>query len=86
MAIDRVGRARRRQALRDAEHAHSYAPERATVGVSALGVEGLFNPGARHQLEQLAHHAVVKEDDRESGGGGPLDLDGEVVRIKLQGS
>ncbi|TWF94989.1 hypothetical protein [Saccharopolyspora dendranthemae] len=84
MAIDRVGRARRRQALRDSER--SRPPERATVGASALGVEGLFNPGARHQLEQLAHHAVVKEDDRESGGRGSLDLDGQIVRIKLRGS
>ncbi|GAA4620824.1 hypothetical protein [Saccharopolyspora hordei] len=76
MAIDRAGRARRRQERRAAAQ-----PEREArpSGSAVLGVEGLFNAGARHQLEHLAWVEVVKEDERESGG--PLDLDSDVVRL-----
>ncbi|MCI2417072.1 hypothetical protein MOQ72_06520 [Saccharopolyspora sp. K220] len=81
MAIDRAGRAKRRQALRAAEPTaaqRSAEPGRG-AGV-ALGVEGLFSAGARHQLEHLAWVEVVKEDDREAGG--PLDLDSDVVHLE----
>ncbi|MGP4015260.1 hypothetical protein [Saccharopolyspora sp. 5N708] len=81
MAIDRAGRAKRRQELRAAPP--SAAPGSAEPGGSAavaLGIEGLFSAGARHQLEQLAWVEVVKEDDREAGG--PLDLDSDVVHLE----
>lgn len=77
MAIDRTGRARRRWERRAAEYAR---PEPLRSGEVALGVEGLFSAGAKHQLDQLAHVEVVKEDDRESDGG-PLDFDSETLRL-----
>ena len=81
MAIDRAGRAKRRDELRAA------APEPATERVPSvtLEVEALFTGSVKHQLEHLAWVSVAKEDERESGAG-PLDLDSDVVRIKRQGS
>lgn len=57
---------------------------RAPAASATLEVEGLFNAGARHRLDQLAWVAVAKEDDRVSGAG-PLDLDSGVVRISPAG-
>ncbi|RRO13010.1 hypothetical protein EIL87_25465 [Saccharopolyspora rhizosphaerae] len=81
MAIDRAGRAKRREQLRAA--APVPKPERSSVGGVAMEVEGLFNVGVKHQLDHLAWVEVAKEDERESGAG-PLDLDSDVVRIKPQ--
>jgi hypothetical protein len=81
MAIDRAGRAKRRQELRAAERPTGDGPaEQRRTASAALGVEGLFSAGAKHQLEQLAWVEVVKEDDREAGG--PLDLDSDVVHLE----
>ena len=77
MAIDRTGRARRRWERRAAEAARPVPLRSAEV---ALGVEGLFSAGAKHQLDQLAYVEVVKEDERESDGG-PLDFDSETLRL-----
>ncbi|GAB3294353.1 hypothetical protein [Parasphingorhabdus pacifica] len=79
MAIDRAARARRRQALRAVDEAAAREPVSAAASAT-LEVEGLFNAGARHRLDQMAWVAVAKEDDREAGSG-PLDLDSGVVRI-----
>ncbi|MBB5154702.1 hypothetical protein [Saccharopolyspora phatthalungensis] len=81
MAIDRAGRAKRRQEQRAAEPPTEARPaEQRGAASAALGVEGLFSAGAKHQLEQLAWVEVVKEDDREAGG--PLDLDSDVVHLE----
>ncbi|GAA0504919.1 hypothetical protein GCM10011581_33360 [Saccharopolyspora subtropica] len=79
MAIDRAARAKRRQEQRAAQEAAAQRETRSTASV-ALGVEGLFSAGARHQLDQLAWVQVHKEDDREAGG--PLDLDSDVVHLE----
>ncbi|KAA5833372.1 hypothetical protein ABT337_19650 [Saccharopolyspora hirsuta] len=76
MAIDRAARAKRRQEQRAAARPEVEPRPSASA---VLGVEGLFNAGAKHQLEHLAWVEVVKEDDRESGG--PLDLESDVVRL-----
>ncbi|MFI0468737.1 hypothetical protein ACH347_32060 [Saccharopolyspora sp. 5N102] len=81
MAIDRAGRAKRRQEQRAAAPPAPAQPEeQRRTASAALGVEGLFSAGAKHQLEQLAWVEVVKEDDREAGG--PLDLDSDVVHLE----
>jgi hypothetical protein len=80
MAIDRAGRAKRRQELRAAAPTGDGPAEQRRTASAALGVEGLFSAGAKHQLEQLAWVEVVKEDDREAGG--PLDLDSEIVHLQ----
>ncbi|MFC7341661.1 hypothetical protein [Saccharopolyspora griseoalba] len=77
MAIDRAGRARRRWEKRAAEGAR---PEPLRSAGVALGVEGLFSAGAKHQLDQLAYVEVVKDDERESGGGS-LDFESETLRL-----
>ena len=79
MAIDRAARAKRREELRAAVPAPF--PERSSVGSAAMEVEGLFNVGVKHRLDQLAWVEVAKEDERESGAG-PLDLESKVVRLK----
>ncbi|MGI8308655.1 hypothetical protein [Saccharopolyspora hattusasensis] len=81
MAIDRAGRAKRRREQRAAEQPPGVrSAEQRRTASAALGVEGLFSAGAKHQLEQLAWVEVVKEDDREAGG--PLDLDSDVVHLE----
>lgn len=83
MAIDRAARARRRREQRAAEHRARAEQESGAgrLGSAALGVEGLFNPSGKHQLEHKDWVAVAKEDERESGAG-PLDLDSGVVRLR----
>lgn len=83
MAIDRAARARRRWASRNT-YGTVPATENAQSSVLAAtttGVDGLFNPGRKHQLEHLEWVAVAREDERESGTG-PLDLDTGVVRMR----
>lgn len=84
MAIDRAGRAKRRWERREAEASQPEPQQRRAVGEVALGIDGLFNPGAKHQLEQLAYVAVTREDDHETGSG-PLDLDSATVRLNRRG-
>lgn len=81
MAIDRAARARRRRELRAAEHRAEQESSARRFGSTVLGVEGLFNPSGKHQLEHKDWVAVAKEDERESGAG-PLDLDSGVVRLR----
>ncbi|MGJ7905630.1 hypothetical protein ACOQFL_04030 [Actinopolyspora sp. H202] len=75
MSIDRVRRARRRQARRD-----SYARRFDGSGQTVTGVDGLFEAGSKYRLERAEWVAVAKEDDRESGAG-PLDLHSGRVRM-----
>lgn len=93
MAIDRSGRAQRRWQRRatgrtsEVVHERRPAREHRPSADAALGLDGLFNPGARHQQEHLRRVELVTEDDRSaSNGGGPLDLDSGVVRLNRSDS
>lgn len=81
MAIDRAARAKRRWRRRAAHQMTDAAGAKRTSGGAVLGVEGLFNAGAQHQLAQLRQVELITEDTRESGEG-PLDLDSGVVWLE----
>ncbi len=81
MAIDRVKRARRRRERRRAAGSAAEADSaRQRMASASLEVEGLFNPGSRHQMDRSEWVAVAREDDREAGAG-PLDLDSGIVHL-----
>jgi hypothetical protein len=79
VAIDRAARAQRRRERRAAQEARATRP----LASASMELDGLFNPGRKHQLERMEWVAVAKEDERESGAG-PLDLDTGVVRLERQ--
>ncbi|MBA8827065.1 hypothetical protein FHX42_004449 [Saccharopolyspora lacisalsi] len=85
MAIDRAARARRRRESRAAEGEAARRARRRhdseRFASAATGVDGLFNPGSKHQLERKEWVAVAREDERESGAG-PLDFDTGTVHLR----
>jgi hypothetical protein len=81
VAIDRVARAQRRRELRAAQDAAEAPPRTPNLASVSMEVEGLLNPGRKHQLERMEWVAVAKEDERESGAR-RQELDAGIVRLE----
>lgn len=69
----------------DAEEARTSERQRdrRRFASASMEIDGLFNPGAKHQIEHKEWVAVAREDERESGSG-PLDFDSGTVHMYRQ--
>ncbi|NYH78632.1 hypothetical protein FHR84_001957 [Actinopolyspora biskrensis] len=81
MSIDRVERARRRQARRETRTRRAE-----NRGDAVTGVDGLFEAGGKYRLERAEWVAVAKEDDRHAGEGVGDDPAERPIRLRPRGN